>query len=188
MTGALVGRTAPRGVPPRPAVTAGDRCARPARRAGCGATHARATRCYPRHDYAELPRPLIVLGFLGRLIAPGRGVVIYQSAGHIAPATVGVGGLALTVGLSLRHLRMGMRVAGAGLPALGAWLAIHNVARPTIRQRGLPRHMANCLLAGDGRPADAGVLWLRFGTVPDGPPQPKHLRPLANISTRGTQP
>jgi hypothetical protein len=63
----------------------------------------------------------------------------------------------------------GVRVAGAGLLALAAWLAVHDVARRTIRQPGLTRYMAVCLLTGYGWLATAGVLWLRFGTLSDGP-------------------
>jgi hypothetical protein len=227
----------------------------------------------PRPDFAEVHGPLMVLGFLGTLIALERAVAIDEPLGYLAPVAAGLGGLALTVGLplivgqvllvaagvglvglyvaaarrqaslhlavmaagavawvvavalwlggrdvgllvpwlagflvltiagerlelarvirltgtarvtftaaaalfsvglviSLARVPTGMRVAGAGLLALAGWLAVHDVARRTIRQPGLTRYMAVCLLAGYGWLATAGVLWLRFGTLSDGP-------------------
>jgi hypothetical protein len=63
----------------------------------------------------------------------------------------------------------GVRVAGIGLLALAGWLAVHDVSRRTIRQPGLTRYMAVCLLTGYGWLATGGVLWLRFATLSDGP-------------------
>ena len=227
----------------------------------------------PRPDFAEVHGPLMVLGFLGTLIALERAVAIDAPVGYLAPAAAGLGGLALALGLpllvgqvlllaagvglvglyvaaacrqaslhlavmavgavawvvavalwlsgrdlallvpwlagflvltiagerlelarvirvtgaarvtftaaatvfavglvfSLAQVAVGMRVAGAGLLALAGWLAVHDVARITIRQSGLTRYMAVCLLAGYGWLGTAGVLWLRFGTLSDGP-------------------
>jgi hypothetical protein len=227
----------------------------------------------PRPDFAEVHGPLMVLGFLGTLIALERAVAIDVPIGYVAPAAAGLGGVALAVRLpllvgqlllagagvglvglyaaasrrqaslhlavmavgamawvvavglwlagrdvavlvpwlagflvltiagerlelarvirvtgtgritftaaaavfaiglviSLTHVTTGVRVAGAGLLALAAWLAVHDVARRTIRQPGLTRYMAVCLLTGYGWLATAGVLWLRFGTLSDGP-------------------
>ena len=57
----------------------------------------------------------------------------------------------------------GARIAGAGLLAVAAWLAWYDVARHTVRSRGLPRYAAVCLLAGYGWLAVAGVLWAATG-------------------------
>lgn len=54
----------------------------------------------------------------------------------------------------------GARVAGAGLLALTAWLGRNDVARRTIRQRGLTRYMAACLLAGYAWLGIGGLLLL----------------------------
>jgi hypothetical protein len=51
----------------------------------------------------------------------------------------------------------GVRVIGAGLVALTAWLARYDVARRTVRQRGLTRFMAVSLLGG--------YVWLGVGGV-----------------------
>jgi len=226
----------------------------------------------PRPDFAEAHGPLMVLGFLGTLIALERAVAVDVPAGYAVPAAAGVGGLALVLGLPLPvgqvllgaagvgllalyaiaarrqaafHLAvmaagaatwvisvglwltgwdvgrlvpwlagflvltiagerlelsrvtrltrtartiftaavalftigtltaigaftLGTRIAGAGLLALAGWLAARDVARRTIRQHGLTRYMATCLLAGYGWLAVAGVLWLRFGMSSEG--------------------
>ena len=51
----------------------------------------------------------------------------------------------------------GVRVIGAGLVALTGWLARYDVARRTVRQRGLTRFMAVSLLGG--------YVWLGVGGV-----------------------
>lgn len=49
----------------------------------------------------------------------------------------------------------GVRVTGLGLLGLSAWLALNDVARRTVRQSGLTRFIAVCLLAG--------YFWLAVG-------------------------
>ena len=51
----------------------------------------------------------------------------------------------------------GVRTIGAGLIVLAVWLMRHDVARRTVRQRGLTRFMAVCLLAG--------YVWLGAGGI-----------------------
>ena len=63
---------------------------------------------------------------------------------------------------------VGVRVTGAGLIALAAWLARYDIARRTIRGRGVTRYMAAALLAGYGWLAVAGALWAGVGQMADG--------------------
>jgi len=63
--------------------------------------------------------------------------------------------VALGVIASARWPDAGVRVAGVGLVALAIWLMRHDVARRTVRQRGVTRYMAVALLAG--------YAWLAFG-------------------------
>ena len=51
----------------------------------------------------------------------------------------------------------GVRCFGGGLLLLTTWLVRHDVARHTVRQRGLTRFMAVCLLAG--------YVWLGVGAI-----------------------
>jgi hypothetical protein len=62
----------------------------------------------------------------------------------------------------------GVRIAGIGLLGLAAWLVRNDVARRTIRARGLTRFMAAALLTGYGWLAVGGGLWLVVGRMTDG--------------------
>lgn len=63
---------------------------------------------------------------------------------------------------------LGVRLAGAGLVALSAWLARYDVARRTVRQTGLPRFVALCLLSGYVWLGVGGLLAVLFGGVAAG--------------------
>ena len=54
----------------------------------------------------------------------------------------------------------GVRIAGAGLIALAFWLLRYDLAWQSLRQSGLPRFMASCLIAGYTWLAVGGGLWL----------------------------
>jgi hypothetical protein len=58
---------------------------------------------------------------------------------------------------------------GLALLALVGWLAVHDVARRTVRTDGLPRFMALGLLAGYFWLGVAGSVWLLRGAVLEGP-------------------
>jgi hypothetical protein len=63
---------------------------------------------------------------------------------------------------------LGERVVGGGLLALAAWLMRFDIARRTVRQPGLPRFMAVCLLVGYIWLAVAGALMLEFSPLESG--------------------
>lgn len=65
--------------------------------------------------------------------------------------------------LSLLTLNAGLQLAGIGLVALGAWLFRFDIARRTIRQKGLTRFIAACLLPGYAWLAVGGLFWLGYG-------------------------
>lgn len=73
---------------------------------------------------------------------------------------------------------IGIRVTGAGMIALAAWLARYDIARRTVHGRGLPRYIAVALLAGYGWLAVAGGLWLGIGQMADGPAYDAQLHAL----------
>lgn len=64
---------------------------------------------------------------------------------------------------------IGSRLGGVALLALAAWLAHYDVARYTIRQTGLTRFIAVCLLTGYVWLAIGGLLGLVYGGVVGGP-------------------
>lgn len=64
---------------------------------------------------------------------------------------------------------LGVRLAGLGMVALAVWLLRHDIARRTVRQTGVTRFIAVCLLSGYVWLGVSGVLAIAFGGVPAGP-------------------
>ncbi len=62
----------------------------------------------------------------------------------------------------------GERLTGLGLLALAAWLWRFDVARRTVRQPGLPRFMASCLLVGYVWLVIAGAFMIAFSPLESG--------------------
>lgn len=59
----------------------------------------------------------------------------------------------------------GVRLAGIGLLCLALWLGRYDIARRTVRTKGLTRYMAAALLTGYAWMAVAGILWIVFGRL-----------------------
>lgn len=74
-----------------------------------------------------------------------------------------VAGLLLSLAPDGALFNAGVRVGGAGLVMLAAWLGRYDVARRTIRRGGLTRFIAACLLPGYAWLGLGGFLWLWFG-------------------------
>lgn len=58
---------------------------------------------------------------------------------------------------------IGWRLVGSAFLALALWLLYFDIARRTLRMRGLPRYIAWCLLLGYGWLGIGGLAGLRFG-------------------------
>jgi hypothetical protein len=88
-------------------------------------------------------------------------------SGRTARLLFAVAAGVFTVGLiaSLASTDLGVRIAGVGLVLLSAWLARWDIARRTIRARGLPRFMAAALLTGYAWLLVGGVLWISVGRL-----------------------
>lgn len=63
----------------------------------------------------------------------------------------------------------GVRLVGAGMLGLALWLGIHDIARRTVRQTGVTRFIAVCLLSGYVWLGIGGLLAMGVGGVPAGP-------------------
>jgi hypothetical protein len=98
---------------------------------------------------------------LNRMLRPGR----RARAAFLAAVAVVVLGILL----SSRWPQAGMRTFGAGLLGLALWLGTNDLARRTVRIRGLPRFIATTLLAGYGWLAVGGGLALWLGNPLAGP-------------------
>lgn len=108
----------------------------------------------------------LVLTICGERLELSRLVGANGTARWLFVAAAGLFATGLLVSLGAEPA--GVRIAGAGLVALAAWLARYDVARRTIRTRGLPRYMAVALLTGYGWLAVAGVLWLAVADMTGG--------------------
>ena len=69
---------------------------------------------------------------------------------------------------SLLWPRVATPLLGVALLVLVGWLAVHDVARRTVRATGLVRFMAASMLAGYAWLAVAGTVWLVSGPVAEG--------------------
>lgn len=83
---------------------------------------------------------------------------VWSRAGFLSANGVFVLGLAV----SLVTFDAGIRICGIGLLAVALWLFRYDIARRTVRQRGLPRFMSVSLLSGYFWLALGGLLWLLF--------------------------
>lgn len=122
---------------------------------------------WPIHRVVFWWAGFIVLTIAGERLELAR-LVRRSAAGHVA-FLLGAGLFVVGVSLTTIGLDAGVRVVGAGAIALTLWLARHDVARRTIRQPGLPRFIAICLLSGYGWLGVSGVLALVSGDVAGGP-------------------
>ncbi|MEN9938566.1 MAG: hypothetical protein RLZZ387_5145 [Chloroflexota bacterium] len=73
------------------------------------------------------------------------------------------------LGVALVTLDAGMRLAGAGMLALAAWLLRYDIARRTVRKPGLARFSAVCILSGSAWLAVSGAIALAAGALYAGP-------------------
>jgi hypothetical protein len=75
----------------------------------------------------------------------------------------------LGVALTIFTLDVGVRVLGVGALLVAGWLLRYDIAGRTIRQRGLPRYVAACLLTGYAWLGVGGVLAIWHGAIYAGP-------------------
>ncbi|MFP5334182.1 MAG: hypothetical protein ACLGIV_02615 [Actinomycetes bacterium] len=123
---------------------------------------------------AGVPVPALLpwlAGFLVLTIAGERvelarvGILARGGEGLAVAASVAV---VVGVVAALLWPAAGSALLGASVLALVAWLARYDVARRTVRSRGLPRFMAACLLAGYAWLGVAASVWLLAGPPVDG--------------------
>ena len=98
---------------------------------------------------------------LSRLLRPSRFALTW----FVAAIGIFLAGLLF----SAFSLPLGTRMAGIAMVTLALWLARYDIARRTVRQTGLPRFIAVCLLSGYVWLGISGILALIFGGVTAGP-------------------
>jgi hypothetical protein len=109
----------------------------------------------------------LVLTILGERLELSRVTLPPPSARRVFVAA----GLVLSAGVVLSAIvgDLGVRLAGVGLIGLALWLGRYDIARRTIRARGLTRFIAASLLPGYLWLAVAGTIWLVLGLPGGGP-------------------
>lgn len=87
----------------------------------------------------------------------------------------GAGGVLIALAAALMVAMIGALLWPATTPLVGlavvalvGWLGTHDVARRTVKSKGLARHMAFAMLGGYGWLAVAGLTWLLAGPVREG--------------------
>lgn len=109
----------------------------------------------------------LILTIVGERLELSRMVRLQAGPRRLLLAVAGVFMAGLVI--SVFDSQLGVRIAGASLILQAAWLFRFDVARRTVRLPGLTRFIAAALLIGYGWLAVGGALWLRFGTLADGP-------------------
>jgi hypothetical protein len=99
----------------------------------------------------------VVLTIAGERLELAR-LAMGRSAGPVLVIAASV--LVAAVTATLLWPALGHPLLGAALLALTGWLAVHDVARRTVRGSGAPRHMAACMLAGYAWLVVASGIWL----------------------------
>jgi hypothetical protein len=100
----------------------------------------------------------LVLTIAGERLELARVLLLRRSA--LVTFLISAGIFLIGLVLSGFAAGIGVRVGGVGLIALGLWLLRYDLARRTIRQKGLTRFIAACLLPGYVWLIFAGALWL----------------------------
>ena len=109
----------------------------------------------------------LVLTIVGERLELARVLLLGKGARRFFALAVAifVAGLLLSLAPAHALFDAGLRLGGLGLLLLALWLWRHDLARRTIRRRGLTRFIAACLLPGYGWLAVGGLLWLWSGAT-----------------------
>jgi hypothetical protein len=107
----------------------------------------------------------IVLTIVGERLELAR-IALGPEAGRTLVA--GSAALIVAVAASLLWPRVGTPALGLVLLGLVGWLAVHDIARRTVRGQGLTRFMAASMLAAYFWLAVAGTVWLVGGQATEG--------------------
>lgn len=120
-------------------------------------------RGYPLYEVVPWWTGFLVLTIAGERLELSRFLrpSIWSGAGFV----LGNGAFLAGLLLGLFAFHTGIRLSGVGLVALALWLLRRDIAWHSIRQAGLPRFMAVCLLSGYLWLAVGGSLWFLFGDL-----------------------
>ena len=121
----------------------------------------------PLHQVAFWWAGFLVLTIAGERLELSR--LVRVSAASRAAFVAAVGVFLLGLVLTAIAFEAGVRVVGVGLCGLTLWLLWQDIARRTVRQPGLTRFIALCLLSGYVWLGVSGLLAVLAGGVAAGP-------------------
>jgi hypothetical protein len=105
----------------------------------------------------------LILTIVGERLELARVMFWGEKARRFFLAAIAVFGGGLLLALFAATFGAGMRLSGAGMVLLAAWLVRYDIARRTVRRSGLTRYIAACLLPGYFWLGAGGLLWLWYG-------------------------
>lgn len=114
----------------------------------------------------------LILTIVGERLELSRLQQLPQRATTIYAVAIGIFLLGLVIdaaeGLVRAESDIGAKIIGLGMLAIAVWLARYDLARRTVRQQGLTRFIAFCLLLGYGWLGVSGILRMVYGGVSGG--------------------
>src|SRR5690606_35901167 len=108
---------------------------------------------HPVYQVVHLWIAFLILTIIGERLELSRVRRLTRRSENLLVVTILV--YLLGVMLTPYNLAIGVRILGIGTLFMALWLLHYDIARRTIRQTGLPRYIAACLLIG--------YIWLGFG-------------------------
>jgi hypothetical protein len=120
----------------------------------------------PVHEIVGWWLAFLILTIAGERLELSRFMPPSPGATRVFAAILAV----ILAGLAGARLPWGSGIFAMGLVALAAWLAKQDIARRTVRGRGLTRFIAVCLLSGYAWLAIGGVVMLGAGGLAPGTP------------------
>ena len=121
----------------------------------------------PIYQVVHLWTAFLILTIVGERLELSRVRRLTRTSENLLTLAVGIylaGGV-----LTIFDLGTGVRVLGIGAVLMAGWLLRYDIAQRTIRQTGLPRYIAACLLAGYGWLGFGGLVAIWKGAVFAGP-------------------
>ncbi|MEN8171656.1 MAG: hypothetical protein ABFS03_02145 [Chloroflexota bacterium] len=122
---------------------------------------------WPVHTFVLWWAGFLILTIVGERLELGRILRLSQNTKLAFNLAVSIFVIGLVV--MMLHYDIGIRIVGLGMLFQALWLLRFDIARRTVRQSGLTRYIAICLLSGYVWMIVSGVIAMIYGSVTAGP-------------------
>ncbi|MBE9524898.1 MAG: hypothetical protein IMY76_07345 [Chloroflexi bacterium] len=122
---------------------------------------------WPVHRFVLWWAGFLILTIVGERLELGR--MLQLSRGSKIAFNVGVSIFIVGLVVMMPIYDLGVSIVGLGMLLLALWLLRYDIARRTVRQTGITRYIAVCLLSGYVWMIVSGVIALMFSDVIAGP-------------------